>query len=188
MEKPQLSVWGVIENAIWDIIKWIWWNFIPHSWKETIVPIVGSVLEWLAAGSWLTIVGVAAFGMFLVNQFYLWRTLPQLHSPISPDLESRQKFQIGTQEKVKPAVYQNKLTIDYAGYGLGFSSYCDVTEDVRKLMQDNQLRVYVETGLFSIPDPYENREKHLVVIYSHGNYRGKKKTMIEHGLIELPER
>jgi hypothetical protein len=67
-QRPGLSVWGIIENAIWDGIGWVSSNLLPHSWGQAIMSFGSGAIEWLTSGSWLSVIGVAAFGVMLINQ------------------------------------------------------------------------------------------------------------------------
>jgi len=80
---------------------------------------------------------------------------------------------------------QGGLIVNYAGYGLGFEQYRDVTEQLRRLMQGGELHIRVNEESLQC-DPYRGITKHLFVIYSHGNNEGKTIRVSDERLLDLP--
>ncbi len=85
----------------------------------------------------------------------------------------------------RPFAEQGHVTIDYAGYGLSFGQYRNVTERVRDLMKDGELHMRVnEKSLLC--DPYRGQYKHLLVLYSQGNDEGKRVEAGDERIVDLP--
>jgi hypothetical protein len=85
------------------------------------------------------------------------------------------------------ANYERKtLTIHYAGYGLGEGRYKDVTLTVKGHIQDErEINMPVENTTFH-DDPYEGKDKHLLVRYSFGLGIPKETVVLEHYHLILP--
>ena len=82
---------------------------------------------------------------------------------------------------------RNGLVIHYAGYGLESGKYEDVTAVLRRCVQDGELSEEVRNQLFGL-DPYPNRKKQLLVIYSHGRtVQGHVQIVSEFKRLEIPE-
>lgn len=175
-------MWGIAEHASWDGIKEIWGKWIPSPWRDAIVGIVSGFFQWLASGSWLTIFGVAAFGMFLVNQVDMWREHRRQRQLSLPPPKEYQEDDDGTQRKVESSL--GDFTIDYAGYGLGPGQYHNVTDRVRSLVKDGKLEIPAGSESLQCEVYSGALGKHLLVIYSHGENEGLcKKTAVYQRMI-----
>lgn len=120
---------------------------------------ISGFFQWLISAPWLTIFGVAAFGMFLVNQIDIRR-------------ERRQNRQLLPTPKPEEVVVKGDLSIDYAGYGLGPGQYRNRTDRVRSLIKDDRLRL--EVGPVDLQcEVYGGKPgRHLLVIYSYRETEG----------------
>jgi hypothetical protein len=80
----------------------------------------------------------------------------------------------------------DNLVVHYAGYGLEFGQYHDVTEALCKHIQNGAISEDVNNQLFG-HDPYPNRGKQLLVLYSCGKkIQGQVRIVTEHDWLELP--
>jgi hypothetical protein len=77
------------------------------------------------------------------------------------------------------------LIISYAGYGLTFGNYRDVTERVRGLVKDGKLHIRVGHDSLQC-DPYRGMSKHLFVIYTYKNAEGKTIQVGDDKILQLP--
>jgi hypothetical protein len=77
------------------------------------------------------------------------------------------------------------LIVHYAGYGLGWEQYRDVTNRVRSFMDDGTLHVRVGHESLQCA-PYHGKIKHLRVIYSYQKSEGASVQAEDEQLLELP--
>ena len=77
------------------------------------------------------------------------------------------------------------LVIHYAGYGLEFGKYRNVTERVRGFIDNDRVHIRVDEKSLQC-DPYPGIPKRLLVIYSHGTNEGLKVEASDGQLIQFP--
>jgi H+/Cl- antiporter ClcA len=115
--------------------------------------------------------------------WFILLMLALLLSNIIPLVES---FRNGRASNKGAVSTEEKLTIHYAGYGLGFGQYYDVTESIAHLASGGWINESITNGLFNIGDPYPNATKQLYVIYSHKGDRGQQLITPEFIRLKLP--
>src|SRR5215204_5003294 len=103
-------------DVVWDGVRCVW-NYIPSTLKSFVMTSVFAIWQWLANAPWTVLICLSSvifgFTMLGIDRFDVFR-------------ERRQKRSISkkNQQEFPPGDF----AIDYAGYGLGFGQYRNVTE------------------------------------------------------------
>ena len=169
MEKPKLSIWGIVENASWDSIKYIWKALAPKSFGAYMAGIGAAMWQWASSSPATTIAVVAC--LFVIG-YERWDALKD---------RRRQRQDSSLSLKLTPG----DLVIHYAGYGLEFGKYRDVTKRVKSFADNDKLHMRVDEKSLQC-DPYPGQIKNLLVIYSHGTGEGLKAEVSDGQLIHIP--
>jgi hypothetical protein len=159
------EIWhSAVGSAVWEAVR---------KWGAPVSAFLMGIWGWFESvpGPFIAVLAIATVGavFWTINQIDSWKT------------RSSQVASFSSGQK------RGGLTIHYAGYGLGFGQYRDVTRQVQSLIENGKLYRRVDEKSLQC-DPYPGQIKHLFVIYSHGTIEGTKSDPVQDGqLIELPK-
>jgi hypothetical protein len=138
----------MILGVVLGMVAFFWPNLSPH------FPELTKSLQDVAsnAWAWFALVVIAAFLPSLAQGLEIYKSKKTLS----------EKDALALPQDAK------SLIVHYAGYGLGIGEYRDVTEQVKSLTKNGQLKLRVGHDDLQC-DPYRGKIKQLMIVYSYGN-------------------